>query len=209
MTELNFIERMADRILTGGALGTDGLANSWFVDCGVGYTGAPRSTFYGAEHLGGLTVTGLADGAVIAPFTMPASGIFTLPNPASNVVVGLPYTADLETLDLDVGDPTIQSKVKKIPAVTVRLAQATVIKIGPDFNNLVVMQDTVAGNVASTLTGLNDSQVIPAYIPFGDARTFLGPSFSVTGRYCIRQDLPLPVTVLGVFPWVNPGDDRP
>src|SRR3974390_3244974 len=113
----NYIERMADRILT------PGITAARFVDSYVDYSGSPATTFHGAENLTGKTVTGLADGAVIAPFTMPASGIFTLPLAASNVNVGIGYNCDLQTLPLDIGgENTIQGKVKKIPFVDVRVA---------------------------------------------------------------------------------------
>src|SRR6516164_8028832 len=99
----NYIERMADRILTSG------ITAARFADSYVEYSGSPVSTFHGAENLSGKVVTGLADGAVITPFTMPASGIFTLPLAASNVNIGIGYNCDLQTLPLDIGgENTIQ-----------------------------------------------------------------------------------------------------
>ncbi len=196
----NYIERMQDRILK------NGIADAWFVDAGLGYLGTAKATFSGAEHLGGKVVTGLADGLVIPPFIMPATGIFILPNPASNVNVGIGYNCDLQTLPLDVGEPSVQGKVKKIPYVDIRVHNTQNLQIGNDFNNLTVMKDLVVLNVSSALTG-QQSQVVPA-LTDGDARTFLNPTYTVPGQYCIRQNLPLPATVLGVFPAVVQGDDR-
>lgn len=199
-----YIERMADRVLKAE------LDDAWFVDSALARAvGTPASTFYGAEHLGGMTVTGLTgDPTVVTPFVMPMDGTFTLAAPTDRLTIGLGFNADLETLDIEVGDPSIQSKVKKIPAVTVRVAQTSQLKIGPDFDNLIPMKDLVPGNVSSALVGL-ETQVVAPFIKFGDARTFMAPSYNVPGRYCFRQDLPLPVTILGVFPWIDPGDDRP
>ena len=42
------------------------------MDAGLGYEGSPATNFTGADHLAGMTVTGLADGSVITPFVMPA-----------------------------------------------------------------------------------------------------------------------------------------
>jgi len=42
----------------------------------------------------------------------------------------------------------------------------------------------------------------------GDARTYLDPTYTVPGQYCIQQSLPLPATVLGVFPAFTIGDDK-
>src|SRR6266446_440691 len=107
--------------------------SSWQVDAGIGYNGTPATTFSGAQHLGGLAVTGLADGIVIN-FTMPTSGTFvfgpggttglTAIANASIVTVGLSFLPQLQTLRLDLGEPTVQGKRKKITAVTARVRQA-------------------------------------------------------------------------------------
>ncbi len=200
MANRNYVERMADRILK------NGIADAWFVDCGLGYVGSPKSAFSGAEQLAGEVVTGLADGVVIPPFTMPATGQFTLATPASNVKVGIGYDCDLQTLPLDVGEPSVQGKVKKIPYVDIRVHNTQNLLIGNDFNNLTTMKDLVVANISSALTG-QEVQTVPA-LTDGDARTFLNPTYTVPGQYCIRQNLPLPATVLGVFPAVVQGDDR-
>lgn len=196
----NFIERLADRILQ------NGIADAWFIDSGREYSGAPTTNFAGAEHLAGKTVTGLADGEVIVPFVMPDNGIFTLPTPASNVKIGIGYTCDLKTLPLDVGDPSVQGKVKKIPSVNVRVAETQNLLIGNDFDHLTTMKDLVPGQVSSTLTG-QSTQIVGSLVS-GDAMTVLNPTYTVPGQYCIRQNLPLPATILGVFPDVVQGDDR-
>lgn len=196
----NFIERIADRILL------NGINDAWFVDSGVRYSGTPATSFSGAENLAGKVVTGVADGQVITPFTMPASGIFTLPIAASVVTVGIGYNCDLKTLPLDVGEPSVQGKVKKIPYVDIRVTKTQNLQIGPDFNNLTPMKDLVPGNVSSALTG-QETQTVPS-LTDGDARTFLSSAYTVPGQYCIRQNQPLPATILGVFPAVVQGDDR-
>ena len=198
---VQYIERMSERIYPNiDAMG-------WCVDCGLSYSGSPQSTFTGAQYLAGQTVTGVANGVVITPFTMPLSGTFTLGSPATDVIIGLPYSCNLQTLPLDVGDPSIQGKVKKIPYVDVRVNQTLGIQIGPDFAHLQPMKDLVQGNVSSMLTGLNTSQVVSGLYS-GDARTFLGSAYTVPGQYCIQQSQPLPVSILGVFPAIVQGDDR-
>jgi hypothetical protein len=179
----------------------------WCVDCGLSYSGSAQTTFTGAQYLAGQTVTGVADGVVIPPFTMPLSGTFTLGSAATDVIIGLPYSCNLQTLPLDVGDPSIQGKVKKIPYVDVRVNQTLGLEIGPDFSHLQPMKDLIQGNVGSQLTGLNTSQVVSGLYS-GDARTFLGSAYTVPGQYCIQQSLPLPASILGVFPALVQGDDR-
>lgn len=205
---LKYIERLDNRNWLNLTLGTARSSLAWCVDAGLRYSGPPATTFTGGEHLAGETVTGLANGTVITPFVMPASGSFTLGAAASVVTVGLPYTCDLQTLPLDLGpgEATVQSKMKKIPAVTVRVADALGLKIGTNVNNLVSMKDLVVGNVNSMLTGLNDGSQQVTNLFTGDARTIIDPRWTDFGQYFIRQDQPLPATILGVIPQVAVGD---
>lgn len=195
---VKYVERMAERIFP------NGVVDAWCVDSGIGYDGAPATTFTGGEHLAGETVTGLADGEVIAPFVMPANGTFTLPA-ASKVVVGIGYTCDLQTLAIDLGDPTIQGKVKQVPYIDVRVCETLGLKIGSSFARMVAMKDLIVGNVSSMLTG-QDSQIVTDLVT-GDARTYIDATYTVPGQYCIRQDQPLPATILGVIPNITLGDE--
>ena len=197
---VQYIERFAERNFP------NGVEDAWCVDAGLQYSGAPATSFTGAEHLAGLTVTGLADGEIITPFVMPVDGFFTLPTAASLVTIGLGYTCDLQTLPLDLGEPSAQGKVKKITSVDVRVADTLGLKIGSSFSNLVDMKDLVRGNVSSALTG-QPTQIVTNLVT-GDAITFLDPTYTIPGQYCIRQSLPYPASVLGVFPRYVLGDDR-
>lgn len=198
---VKYIERVAERIFP------DGVSDAWCVDSALSYEGTAQSAFSAAEHLAGVTCTGLSDGVIIPPFVMPVSGQFTIPVAGTKVVVGEAYTCDLETLALELGgQENIQGKVKKIPSVDVRVADTLGLSIGNDFNYLTPMKDLVQGNVSSMLTG-QEVQIVTDLVD-GDARTFLGPTYTVPGQYCIRQSLPYPATVLGVFPAFVIGDDR-
>jgi hypothetical protein len=195
---VKYIERFSERTYPAGAV------DAWCVDAGIQYIGAPVTNFSGAQHLAGATVTGLADGKVITPFAMPVSGAFTLPVAASKVTIGLSFTCDLQTLPLDIGEPTVQGKLKKIYAVDVRVSDALGLSIGSDFNHLVPMKDLIVGNVSSMLTG-QANQIVTGLVS-GDARTILDPTFTIPGQYCIRQSQPLPATILGVIPQFELGE---
>src|SRR6266403_2112645 len=191
---VQYIERFAELFYP------NGVADAWCVDAGLSYNGAPATIFSGAQHLAGATVTGLADGIVIPPFVMPVNGTFVLGTPASKVTVGLAYTPQLQTLHLATGEPTIQGKMKSIPAVTVRVHQTLGLSIGKTFGTLLPMKDLVRGNVGSaTNTRVTD-------LVTGDAMTRLDPSWTVPGQYCIEQPFPFPASILGVIPQVTPGD---
>ncbi|HWU40054.1 MAG TPA: hypothetical protein VN203_20585, partial [Candidatus Acidoferrum sp.] len=142
----------------------------------------------------------LADGAVITPFVMPASGSFTLPAPHSLVTIGVGFTAQLQTLAIDLGEPTVQGKRKKITAVTVRCANTLGLQIGGDATALVLMKDLQFGNVGSA-TNTAVTGLVTA-----DARTIIDPRWSVPGQYFIQQSQPYPASVLGVIPEITVGD---
>ena len=191
---VKYVERLAERIFPNGA------ASSWCVDAGLQYNGSPTASFTGGEQLAGATVTGLADGEVITPFVMPTNGNFTLPATASVVTVGLAFTPQLQTLPIDLGNPTVQSKMKKIPEVTLRVQETLGLSIGTTFSDLVPMKDLVVGNVGGQTNTLVTGLVT------GDARTILDPKYYTTGQYCIQQSNPLPATILGVIPEITVGD---
>ena len=185
---VQYIERFADRIFSGQA------KNAWCVDAGIQYNGAPATTFTGAHHLAGTVVTGLADGVVIPPFVMPTSGSFTLATAASLVTVGYGFLAQLQTLPLDVGEPTIQGRQKKISTVVVRCVDTLGLSIGSSFTSLTTMQDLVVGNVGSLTNSVVTDLVT------GDALTIVDPFWSEQGQFCIQQSLPFPATITGVMP---------
>lgn len=190
---IQYIERLADRYLSTPS-------SAWCVDSGLQYNGAAATSFSGGEHLGGLTVTGLADGIVIPSFVMPVNGNFTLAIAASVVTVGLSFLPQLQTLPLDLGEPTIQGKRKKISAVTVRVEDTLGLQIGQTFNTLVNMKDLIIGNINVAANSIVTGLVT------GDARTLIDPSWTEPGQYCIQQPLPLPATILGVIPEIVVGD---
>lgn len=195
-----FIERIAERTFINGS------ADAWTVDCGLQYTGIPAVNFSGAGFLGGNTVTGLADGVVIPPFVMPANGSFTLATAASKVTIGLGFTAKLQTLPLELGDPTVQGKPKKINGVDVLVADTLGLLIGSSFDprDLTPMKDLIRGEVSSMLTGQRN-QVVTDLVN-GQAYTIIDPTYTIPGQYCIQQSDPLPATILGVVPSITIGD---
>lgn len=181
-----------------------GFKNSWFIDAGINYTGAAATTFYGAQHLAGLTVTGVADGIVITPFVMPATGQFTLATAASIVTIGIPITGQIQTLPLDLGEPTVQGKRKKITGVTVRCQNTLGLTAGRTFDSSSqkAMKDLVLGNVGS-MTNQRVTDLVT-----GDARIIIEPTWDVPGQYCIQQTTPYPASVLGVIPEITVGDTK-
>jgi len=157
---------------------------------------APITDVAGLDHLEGSYVYALADGGVQGPFIV-TDGSITLSVAASRIIIGLSYQGQVQTLDLDVGDPTIQGKRKKINALTTRVLQTRGLKYGVTFDSLTEFK------MQNTFIPLNEP------IPFqtGDQRLILGPAWTTEGRLCFQQDYPLPATILAVIPEVAVGDN--
>jgi hypothetical protein len=204
---VKYIERVAERIFT------NGVTDAWCVDAAIRYDGTATLAFQGAIQLAAATVIGLATDdlgnvTVITPFVMPTTGSFTLPAPAlpavgyTRVTIGLPFLPQLQTLPIDTGEPTIQGKMKKISAVTVRVTDTLGLQIGSDFNNLVNMKDLIVGQVGSST-----NQVVTNLVD-GDAQQIVDPKWATQGQFCIQQSLPYPATITGVMPELTVGDTR-
>lgn len=202
-SNMQYIERFQEQYYPTGA------TDSWQVDAGLQYNGAATTSFSGGVHLSSVACVGVAttDTGTFSTFslTMGAQGTFTLPAPASpatgytRVTIGLAYTPQLQTLQIDTGEPTIQGKIKKLPYVTVRVNETLGLQIGSDFDaaNLVDMEDLIVGNV-----GKDTNEVVTDLVS-GDALQTVDPAWTVPGQYCIQQSLPYPASILGVIPAIE------
>jgi hypothetical protein len=170
---------------------------------GKGYTiWQPVTSIGGLTQLIGQTVTGVADGAVVPSTVVSAQGSVTLSQPATKVTLGLPFTPQLQTLPLDLGEPTVQAKRKKVPALTMRVTDTLGLQAGTTFANLVTMKDFQLGAIPTQSNG-------PALVTdlfTGDGRQILDQVWQEIGQLCVQQNLPYPATILGIMPEVVVGD---
>jgi hypothetical protein len=97
------------------------LANMWFVDDGVQRTGSGLTTITGLEHLEGVTVAILADGAPVGSKTV-ESGEITLDTPADNVILGRPY--DMRLIPMFLESQGVMGQSKNITGAIIRLWRA-------------------------------------------------------------------------------------
>lgn len=165
---------------------------------GVAFTGwaFARDTFSGLAHLEGKKVAILADGNVVAQKTV-AAGAVTIPTPAGIVVIGLPYTSELETLEITYpGQETLLDKRKIIAGVTVMLEDSRgglFGRSGADADLYEAKQRSDSDNYGSiaAITGKQKTTI---------ADTWLG-----TGRVTVKQVDPLPMSILAIIPQVDIG----
>lgn len=184
-----FVEKLATR------LPDVNLVDHHAVDCGVFYNGTPVTTVTGLTHIEGKEVVIVADGDVIRNKTV-SGGAVTLPRAASKVHVGLPFTCDLRTMNLEFSDPdgTSQPKKKCVKKVTMRVKDSRGAMIGPDENNLIEAKwrtDEDYDEVTQLFTG--DKLIAVKSIIKDECRVF------------VRQADPLPLTVLALFAEVQAG----
>lgn len=185
----------------------------------VEYQGVPRTdwnfarkTFRPFHHLEGKAVSVLSDGNFVPDISV-MDGTVILPQAGAVVHIGLPYTSELETLDM--AQPQGQGKAKSIniPRLFLTVQESRAIYVATtNYGNL---SRNVTSNVAELLYAdkfVEIKQRLPSagYDPAIPAETRLfevqtNSSWSNTGRICLRQPFPLPITVNGITDEVPSG----
>jgi hypothetical protein len=187
-----YVERLVGRVYNSPA-------DAWCVDAGLNYSGSPTTVLSGLSHLEGESVTVLGNGVPLGQFTV-SGGSITLPTSVTQAVAGVPFTARLQTMQLDLGNEmqTVQGKRKRVAAASIRVRETVPpIKVGTTFNTLVPFVPNVSSTDNMSLSGLVTA----------DMRLIVDPSYNVHGQVCVQQDNPLPVTVLGIIPEIVVGDN--
>lgn len=171
----------------------------------------PVSSISGLRYLAGMTVTGLYDGKVFPPTVVPANGVVALPEPASQVTVGLGFTAQLQSLYLDPQGVTLQGRRKKIADVISRVESSGSFVIGqnqPDGSTQSPVQ------IAPTWQNMTEAETLarPPYnsttVPLwtGDVRIPVFGGYGKYGQVAVQQSEPLPLQVLSFISEFVPGD---
>lgn len=181
------VERMTSRVRRGTAY-DDGC-----VDCGVLVNQpVPSLNIAGLGHLEGERVYVCAKGnAPQGPFTVQGGAIELAELPEVNsglfsvvLYVGLLYTPDLELLDVVAADSRL--KQKTVARVGWELDQSSGVQVGQDFEHLSDSRPhTVESGWDAPVPGTQVLAVNPVR------------KWDTGGRACLRQSLPLPVTVVG------------
>lgn len=176
-----YIERMQTRQFVNQA-------DAFFVDCGLTYTGTPATNITGLSHLEGKTVSILADGSV-HPRRVVTSGAITLDNAASTVQIGLPITADINTLPmaLQIDNGMAQGRYKNVNKVWLRVYRSSGIFAGPNASELVEAKQRTS-ETYGTAPALKTEEVA----------IMLSPSWGDSGQVFIRQADPLPLTLVSM-----------
>jgi hypothetical protein len=176
-----YVERMHTRYFATAA-------DAFFVDCGATYSGASTTTITGLTWLEGQTVSILADGAV-QPQQVVTGGAISLAQAASKVQVGLPITADLQTipLALQIDNAAGYGKPKNINKVWMRVYRSSGIFAGPSFDDLREVKERTTEPYGS-----------PPGLKSGEVSVVVSPTWQADGSLCVRQSDPLPLTLVSI-----------
>ncbi|PQV51866.1 hypothetical protein [Paraburkholderia sp. BL21I4N1] len=175
--QVRYVERMHSRQV-------EVLTDSFFVDAGILATGNQMTAVSGLNHLEGKTVSILADGAV-QPQQIVDNGTVALQHPANIVAVGLPITADLQTLPFSFAAQGYgQGAVKNVNRVWLRVHNSSGIFAGPTLDELVQYKQRTTepyGTPPAMITGVIELD--------------MSPGWDADGSVYIRQSDPLPLIV--------------
>lgn len=178
---VRYVERMRPRTFVDPA-------DAFFVDCGMTYDGAAATTISGLDHLEGKTVSILADGAV-HPRRVVTDGSITLDQESSTVQIGLPITADLQTLPvaMQIDGSFGQGRNKAVNNTWLRVYRSSGIFVGPDENHLVEAKQRTTEPYGS-----------PPALKSQEISVVMTPSWSDGAQVYVRQSDPLPLVVVSI-----------
>lgn len=168
--------------------------------------------FSGLSTLEGEAVAVYADGFVVGSPNNPTStvytvsgGIVTLDNPYAHVKIGLPYLADLETLDIDTpSGPSLKESKIEVTAVGLWVQASRGIWAGrqnPALTDTTLANPTAGLREYKTRNMLTYDPALPPPVITDYLENDIAGAWNVNGRVFIRQIDPVPLNVLAAIPY--------
>jgi hypothetical protein len=147
-----------------------------------------RNIISGLGFIEGKTVNILSDGAV-HPQRVVAGGSITLDRAYSYIVIGLPITADIQTLPAasQMDSAFGQGRYKNINKAWIRVYKSSGLFIGPDEDNLVEAKQRTTEPYGS-----------PPALRSQEILVMTTPTWADGGQVYIRQTDPLPLSIVGL-----------
>lgn len=174
--------------------------DAFFLDCGDTYSGIPATTISGLGHLEGEAVSAYADGYVGVVEDVVTGGAITLQQAASKVHVGLPYTAVLKNMPIELQGAagSIQGSILRAWKSFLRFHRSALAKVGYSTTDSDIVEnfadDYIMGGPIPLFTGIKE-------IPYNH-----GPELELWTYVEQTQPAPLTVLVLGTKLIID--DDR-
>jgi hypothetical protein len=149
--------------------------------------------FSGLTWLEGETVKILAGGGTV-PDQVVTGGAITLDRPESVVIIGLPYEGLMETLDIEPVQGTQEGMKKQVIGAYLGVSSSREFKVGTDEQHLreaKIRTTEPYGSPTDRITGV--VEVLTSGVWNND------------GRVVVKQDLPLPLSILSLAPIYRTG----
>lgn len=148
----------------------------------------PVTKVSGLAHLEGKTVAILADGAVHVPQTV-TGGEIRLQHAARKIHVGLPYTAEIQTLPVvgDIDNGKGRGLTKNVNRVWLDLIRSSGIWAGPDESRLVEHKQRTTEPPGS-----------PPRLKTGQIEITVRPDWNDYGQILVQQRDPLPLSLVSL-----------
>jgi hypothetical protein len=175
-----------------GVVRLERLDDKLHLDCALGaHSGTPRTSWFGFDHLDGQPVMVVADDVVVGPLTV-SDGSLTLPSPANDICVGLPFAHEVEALPIMAS--TGRGLAPDVPyrpiRITFRLLETRALHVdtgpGPRPLPLPAAPGGYTGDVMTRATGWRRGIAQPPWR--------------------IAQDLPRPCTILSATTEIKVND---
>lgn len=174
---------------------------------------ASTSVVTGLNHLAGMQVAILGDGSVFPNQTVSSTGTITLSHPCSQILVGLSYQVQVQTLYLEARGPqpdSIQGKRKSVPFVILRVEASRGYSAGTNQIDASVAPNnaTVPWINMVEVKERNASVVAGSDIPLftGDSYMEVFGEWDEKAQIAIEQNYPLPLNLLAVIVGYQVGD---
>lgn len=160
----------------------------------------------GIWHLEGLNVSVFADGFVVANPNNDSYTIKSISNGALNldrcyavIHVGIPFTSDLETLDIDTSQgETIADKSKNTGKVTMYVENTRGLWLGASAPSATAT-DFLDG-LTEVKARLFEGYDAPVDLSTGKMDVIIRAEWNSNGRIFLRQTDPIPATILAIIP---------
>ena len=164
--------------------------DAFFVDSGLTYSGTSASSLSGLSHLEAENISINGNGATHSKKAV-SSGAVTLDRSVTKAHAGLPFNSTLQTMRVEAGatDGSAQGKIKRIDEVNLRLYRSVNALVGNALTNL----DRIPFRSGA------DEMDEPIPLFTGDKEIDMPAGYDQDGYIYVRQDLPLPMTVIGIF----------
>lgn len=167
-----------------------------------------RTAFFGATQIAGQPAVAYVDGNVvginasdIVPnglLTIGADGSFTLSSAGGVVQVGLPYLSDFETLPLNLqGQATIRMRAKDEQLIYLDVTETRNFLAGTSF---------ASSKMTPNQERAFEPYIAPVALQSGIQPTRVISSLDSECRTCIRQNMPLPISIRMHIPAVGVGE---